>query len=1789
MAGFDDSNDIKIGVTLDANNAIESIKRLTDEVNLLLSRTSVQFEKLQKLTADTAKVQIEEIRAKNNIELAAINQATKQYEKDASERTKLAIATAKSEVDAQRVAANTISKILNTEAQERAKLAKLEANEKIASLKNAADLAKSQAIQEAKNFAETEKTKRAEIDQTTQRIKQQAASVKAQAAPSRMVPSLGDSVGSAKLLDGIVKTLTQSVAGLSVQFGNVNVGIGGVVSNIVGNLGPGGKVAAALAGTGAVLQRFNTLIDETAKKAGELEGIKTGFETLQKSIGQAPLSSLKALRDATQGLISDTQLYQRANQAVLLGVPTDTFNSAAAAAVKLGRAMGIDAAFGLESLSLGLGRQSRLYLDNLGIIVSAEEAYRNFGKTVGKSAADLDDAEKKAAFFAEALKKIKERADELPDPLDSVAIAQQKAAVAQDNTNRAFLEAFNNTRSLTEAYKLQAAIVEASSKNAVIFGAVYGELAAVVRDLTNKVWLLTLGFTTGLAQGINALFKVSPEKQVEKLNASISATQKQIEALTSEIEAAKANGGIISGLFVPSKIAEVDRLNANLKTSTERLAYFKQLADSLDNKNIKINIDLSGIENAQEQLQNLFDQAKRGAEEEAGVFKIAGVPEGAAQQVFRDLTAAKVEFDKSLKRTEDLDAYKGKLDKIKETIAGPSIDTAFKNAGSAFAEFANVINNKKGFDEGVKAADKLKDAYADIRTAFKSTGVSVKDVTKIISAAEKQATKIASSRKKDTKETISEFKKQQKELQSFTTSIRRSLERSIPRDIQKELIDIFNSPTENADQLADAIQALGEKFLKAGGDIQAFSREAAALKDLKDAIPNRPLIGTAEQTDAVDKYNERLKSIQQGALNIRDLLLGAENDPSGKKKGGAFFGFDLGFWDSEEARQSEQILAGQIQGFLSSAFEAGLDGFSREDVPQLAAGLGGIIGGGLAAYFSGGDPTLTAAGAQAGAMIGEGIAAVLEPFGKDTAGTRQRKAIDKYFASLFDGGRLAVVIQGQLTGAIDEATGEAIRSSQAQITQFSKIVFEGFTPFAGNVDFGGDNFRNYFDTLSTDIQASFNGIGIAIGTLNGIAIEQTRLIGIAISNNIGDSLQNLQVLIQQTGESFDDLASAVIKSFLGSQISIEEAYNSLVQLQNLYGNGIPGAIGAWEEANRNLFDSLEKNNPGRYAIDSLRDIGSEGAEARKSFEAVISGLAQTFTFTADQQVRLFEALRINGITSLEQLQAASDEKLLAILRNIQIIRDKSTEPLVTTPQVNFEKPIAAPRSSGPKGKSPQEIAADLLKKQREEARGILQDSQRYLNVISDVNKKLITQVDAGKAIKGFQKEILDTIIRRDKVETELNKELDKGRKGNAKRIAELSAELQKLQESLKKTAQTAADSAKTLNLAGIIPLLKSANSLGVVSKLVGVDVSKLSDILVQGFLRGKLSLEEFNKQLKATQENLGKGIPNEVGAVTKAFQNLVDAGVRGGQFSVDAFTDIFAEFREKFQKEGSAIREQQRQELLAALESAKKTAASTIGPEAAKTAKEALDAANKALNDFYETIPAPNLSDLRGQLESVFGVDQIAKFFQAIDESGLRTFSELESAGVDGILPILTRLQELGFKFNETSDEINKINQGLNDAANAANGNKDPIQAALDLIKQFNEGANGLPPAFNSTTDAVQGLNSTLGNLKDGFDDIIEKLTQLNGQTYTNNVVFNIRTTGDASSQALIDVLFGDGANANIGIGNGGGGGGSGSTSGVDAAKLAKKKSRLKYLQKYGRGSSDEAKRLQKEIRDLGG
>ena len=155
----------------------------------------------------------------------------------------------------------------------------------------------------------------------------------------------------------------------------------------------GGTLAALGGGLLFTVKKFATL-------GGEIDGIERGFQSLAGGIGQAN-ELLSAMDKALDGTVSRLDLMRNANQAILLGLPASAKEMAELANVaqRLGVAIGRDATLAFQDLVTGIGRQSRMILDNLGIIVNTELAYKTFAKTLGRTVEQLTDAEKKQAFY----------------------------------------------------------------------------------------------------------------------------------------------------------------------------------------------------------------------------------------------------------------------------------------------------------------------------------------------------------------------------------------------------------------------------------------------------------------------------------------------------------------------------------------------------------------------------------------------------------------------------------------------------------------------------------------------------------------------------------------------------------------------------------------------------------------------------------------------------------------------------------------------------------------------------------------------------------------------------------------------------------------------------------------------------------------------------------------------------------------------------------------------------------------------------------------------------------------------------------------------------------------------------------------------------------------------------------------------------------------------------------------------------------------------------------------------
>jgi len=198
----------------------------------------------------------------------------------------------------------------------------------------------------------------------------------------------------------------------------------------------GGMLTAA---SDAALITFAKLGESGAK----LEALEAKFERMASAFGKSSEEMLAAWEEAAAGTLSRAEMMAKANQAALLGLPVDRLADLLAIARNASEATGESVAYMFDSLVTGIGRQSKLVLDNLGIVFTATEAYEAYGLKIGKAADALNAQEKQTAFLEATLKAAARQQQMLGAATDNAAtkIARGKAALqnAKDEIQKAFV------------------------------------------------------------------------------------------------------------------------------------------------------------------------------------------------------------------------------------------------------------------------------------------------------------------------------------------------------------------------------------------------------------------------------------------------------------------------------------------------------------------------------------------------------------------------------------------------------------------------------------------------------------------------------------------------------------------------------------------------------------------------------------------------------------------------------------------------------------------------------------------------------------------------------------------------------------------------------------------------------------------------------------------------------------------------------------------------------------------------------------------------------------------------------------------------------------------------------------------------------------------------------------------------------------------------------------------------------------------------------------------------------
>ncbi len=171
------------------------------------------------------------------------------------------------------------------------------------------------------------------------------------------------------------------------------------VSATAKNLQTALDFAAVGAGIASIYKAYNAVYELGESSAG-IERLGEAFGQLSKEAGDSSQSMMDSMKRASAGTISDAQLMQSANRAMLLGVADSATEMASLIEVARARgaAMGVASSKAFDDIVTGIGRLSPLILDNLGIMVDAETTYSAFAASIGKTVKELTDAEQKQAL-----------------------------------------------------------------------------------------------------------------------------------------------------------------------------------------------------------------------------------------------------------------------------------------------------------------------------------------------------------------------------------------------------------------------------------------------------------------------------------------------------------------------------------------------------------------------------------------------------------------------------------------------------------------------------------------------------------------------------------------------------------------------------------------------------------------------------------------------------------------------------------------------------------------------------------------------------------------------------------------------------------------------------------------------------------------------------------------------------------------------------------------------------------------------------------------------------------------------------------------------------------------------------------------------------------------------------------------------------------------------------------------------------------------------------------------------
>jgi len=296
-----------------------------------------------------------------------------------------------------------------------------------------------------------------------------------------------------------------------------------------------------------------------AKKAADVEGIRAGFRGLTDDADKM----MTALRAGAAGMASDAELMKSYNQAAQLVSKTVAQQLPEAFGVlqKVSRATGQSFDYMLNSLVTGIGRESKMILDNLAITVDVTAAKKAYAASIGKTVSALTTEEGKIGLMNQVMEKLRANTASMPSVTGTFAasITQLKTRIANliDRVGQSLIPVFEELWPIIELVtdKIEKLITSDEAKEMLI------KLADSIRDLHESITnidpdikeaalnLIALGNALGKVVGpLNKFVKAAQQQKFHQVAEDINEVSEGVRML---IGWAESSSGAMEKLALP--------------------------------------------------------------------------------------------------------------------------------------------------------------------------------------------------------------------------------------------------------------------------------------------------------------------------------------------------------------------------------------------------------------------------------------------------------------------------------------------------------------------------------------------------------------------------------------------------------------------------------------------------------------------------------------------------------------------------------------------------------------------------------------------------------------------------------------------------------------------------------------------------------------------------------------------------------------------------------------------------------------------------------------------------------------------------------------------------------------------------------------------------------------------------------------------------------------------------------------------------------------------------------------